>query len=128
MMKTLGGAFLNLYPTETYWKGAILWTILFFFRFASRHHHGCDFQNRIRTCKTLVPFIIYFLCMLLLFFNRVVFKDRQARRGHQEPPVHPELQDHLDHPGHQEGVHVDGSSVLGRMGQARMARTLVLFT
>ena len=57
-----------------------------------------------------------------------MFKDRQARRGHQEPPVHPELQDHLDYPGHQEGVHVDGSSVLGRMGQARMARTLVLFT
>ena len=62
-----------------------------------------------------------------------MFKDRQARRGHQEPPVHPEPQERLDHPGHpeQEGVldpHVDGSSVLGRMGQAGMTRTPVLFT
>ena len=65
--------------------------------------------------------------LLLLFFNRVVFKDRQARQGHQELPVHLEPQERLDHPGHQEGVHVDGSSVLGHTGQARMARTLVLF-
>ena len=48
--------------------------------------------------------------VVVVFFNRVVFKDSQARRGHQDC------------------VHVDGSSVLGRTGQARMARTMVLFT
>ena len=67
------------------------------------------------------------MLLLLLFFNRVVFKDRPARQGQQELPVHLEPQERLDHPGHQEGVHVDGSSVLGHTGQARMARTLVLF-
>ena len=67
------------------------------------------------------------ILLSLLFFNRVVFKDRPARQGQQELPVHLEPQERLDHPGHQEGVHVDGSSVLGHTGQARMARTLVLF-
>ena len=73
-----------------------------------------------------------FILMLLLSLNRLVFKDRQARRGHQEPPEppeHPEALERLDHP-EKEGVldpHVDGSSVLGHMGQARRARTLVLF-
>lgn len=70
MMKTLGMAAINLYPTKTYWKGATLWTILFFFRFASRHHYDCDFQNRIRTCKTLLPFIMYFLCIGLIIILR----------------------------------------------------------
>ena len=68
------------------------------------------------------------MLLLLLFFNRVVFKDRPARQGQQELPVHLEPQERLDHPGHQEGVHVDGSSVLGHTGQARITRTLVLFT
>ena len=73
-----------------------------------------------------------FILMLLLSLNRFVLKDRQARRGHQEPPEspeHPEPRERLDHPD-QEGVsdpHVDGSSVLGHMGQERRARTLVLF-
>ena len=49
IMKTLSGAFLNLYPTKTYWKGATMWAMLFFFRFASRHQYDYDFQNRIRT-------------------------------------------------------------------------------
>ena len=72
MMKTLGMAANNLYPTKTYWKGATLWTMLFFFRFASRHHYDCDFQNGIRTCKTFLPSIMHFLC--IGFDNNVLLK------------------------------------------------------
>ena len=81
MMKTsLGGAFLNLYPTKTYWKGATLWTMLFFFRFASCHHQGCDFQNRIRTCKTLLLFIMYFL--YIGFRNNLLLKKKLTVSGY----------------------------------------------
>ena len=71
-----------------------------------------------------------FILMLLLSLNSLVLKDRQARRGHQEPPEHPEHPEPRERLDHQEGVsnpHIDGSSVLGHMGQARRTRTLVLF-